>query len=318
MKKKVLIDCDPGHDDMIAIMLACCSKEIEVLGITTVAGNQTGDKTYLNAHKVLKLINREDLRIARGYDFPLFKKLVTAPEIHGVSGLDGAALPEIYIKTKPEHALDFIISTLMSSQEKVWLIPTGPLTNIASSLLKEPLIKEKIEKIVLMGGAVCDSNITPSAEFNIFVDPEAARIVFESGLPITMVGLDVTNKALFTFEYIDLLDSFGGKVSAVVAPLLKFFARTNLEIFSFPGAPLHDALAVAYVIDPTVLTTKYWNVKIETKGEFTSGRTVVDVYNITGDKPNAEVAMEIDLPKFKNMIFNMIKHYDGLACNHIL
>lgn len=313
MKKKVLIDCDPGHDDMVAIMLACYSEDIEVLGITTVAGNQTGEKTFLNAHKVLKMINREDIKIARGYDLPLFRKLVTAPEIHGISGLDGAALPEIDIKTKPEHAVDFIISTLMCSQEKVWLIPTGPLTNIAFSLLKEPLIKERIEKIVLMGGAAFDSNITPSAEFNIFVDPEAAKIVFESGLPITMVGLDVTNKALFTFEDIDLLDSFKGKVSSVVAPLLKFFASTNLEIFNFPGAPLHDALAVAYVIDPTVLTTKYWNVKIETKGEFTNGRTVVDVYNITGDKPNTEVAMEVDLLKFKKMIFNMIKHYDELA-----
>jgi inosine-uridine nucleoside N-ribohydrolase len=308
--KKVLMDCDPGHDDMVAILLAVASEEIDLLGITTVAGNQTGDKTSVNALKVLTLINRNDIPVARGFDKPLIRELVTAPAFHGVSGLDGADLPEPEVKLMKMHAVDFIIEKLMQSKGGIYLVPTGPLTNIAVALLKEPRIKEKIERIVLMGGGVFDSNTTPAAEFNIYVDPEAAKIVFESGVPITMVGLDVTDKAIFSFEDIDTLAKMNGKVSRVVAPLLKFFGNANKEIYGFNGAPLHDALAVSTLIDPSVAKTEFLHVDIETKGEFTRGETVADVYHITGEAPNVDVAMELNLARFKEIIFTHIRRLD--------
>lgn len=308
--KKVLIDCDPGHDDMIALMLACASDKLEVLGVTTVAGNQEGEKTFNNALKILTLIDRKDVPVARGFDKPILRELVTAPEIHGVSGLDGADLPIPEVRPSNLHAVDFIINALLESDEKLYLIPTGPLTNIGVALLREPRIKEKIERIVLMGGAVFDSNVTPAAEFNIYVDPEAAKIVFESGLPLTMVGLDVTNKAIFSFKDIDKLEKFNGKVSKVVAPLLRFFAKANHEFFGFNGAPLHDALAVSYVIDKTILDTKFLHVDIETYGQFTRGQTVVDIYGVTKKVLNAEVALGLDVDKFKDFIFRAIKILD--------
>jgi Inosine-uridine nucleoside N-ribohydrolase len=311
--KKIILDCDPGHDDMLAIILALSSKDLDVLGISTVAGNQTGEKTYVNALRVLNLIGRTDLKVSRGFDKPILRELVTAPQIHGVSGLDGANLPEPKGNETHKHAVDFIIETIMSSPEKVYLVPTGPLTNVAVSLIKEPCLKDHIEKIVLMGGAFHDSNFTPGAEFNIYVDPEAAKLVFESGIPIVMVGLDVTNRALLTFEDIDYIESLGGKVSSVIAPLLRFFGKANNEFFGFDGAPIHDALAVSYLIDPTVLTLKHLHVDIETKGEFTSGQTVVDYYNVTKKEPNAYVALDLDLPKFKKLIIDAIKYFDNIA-----
>lgn len=311
--KKIILDCDPGHDDMLAIILALSSNDLDVLGITTVAGNQTGEKTYINALRVLNLIGRTDVRVSRGFDKPILRELVTAPQIHGVSGLDGANLPEPKGNETHKHAVDFIIETVMSSPEKVYLVPTGPLTNVAVSLIKEPRLKDHIEKIVLMGGAFHDSNFTPGAEFNIYVDPEAAKLVFESGIPIVMVGLDVTNRALLTFEDIDYIESLGGKVSSVIAPLLRFFGKANNEFFGFDGAPIHDALAVSYLIDPTVLILKHLHVDIETKGEFTSGQTVVDYYNVTKKEPNAYVALDLDLPKFKKLIIDAIKYFDNIA-----
>lgn len=307
--KKVILDCDPGHDDAIAIMLACASPELEVLGITTVAGNQTGKKTFANARQILTLIG-SDLPVARGFDKPLLRELVTAPEIHGETGLDGVELPAPLGKPCAAHAVNFIVEALLSAEEPVYLIPTGPLTNIAGALLLAPEIKEKIKKIVLMGGGVLVSNKTPAAEFNIYVDPEAAKIVFESGIPITMVGLDATNKALFSFEDIETLSQLGGKVSAVAAQLLAFYAGRLKRFFDVKGAHLHDPLAVAAVIDPAVLDTKFLQVDIETKGEFTRGATVVDLYGVTGKEANAEVAFGLDLSKFKSLVFNAIKSLD--------
>lgn len=314
--KKIILDCDPGHDDMIAIILACSSDEIDLIGITTVAGNQTGDKTFINALKVLALINRIDIPVARGFDKPIFRKLTVAPRIHGVSGLDGADLPEPNIKLLKKiknlniHAVDFIIKSVKESDEKLTIVPTGPLTNIAIALLKEPSIKSNIDRIILMGGAVYDSNITPASEFNIYVDPEAAKIVFESGIPITMVGLDVTNKAILTFKDIEELNNLHGRVSGVIAPLLKFFAQANKDFLGLDGAPLHDALAVSCIILPDIIKTKYLNVTIETEGKYTRGRTVVDVYNITGKEPNVDVAFEVNSHAFKKLVINTIKKLD--------
>jgi pyrimidine-specific ribonucleoside hydrolase len=308
---KILIDCDPGHDDMMAIMLACASPELELLGVSTVAGNQTGEKTYRNALRTLTLIGRTDIPVARGADKPLLRPLTVAPEIHGVSGLDGADLPEPAFRGLAEHASDFLIRNIMESRDPVTLVPTGPLTNVALALLKEPELARRVQRIVLMGGAVRESNITPAAEFNIYVDPEAARIVFGCGAPLVMVGLDVTNRARLSFQDIEELASWQGRVSRVVAPLLRFFAQTNREVFGFDGAPLHDALAVAHLVRPEVIKTRKMNVEIETAGELTRGRTVADVYGISKCKPNAEVALEVDLPLFKEMLFQAIRKLDA-------
>jgi inosine-uridine nucleoside N-ribohydrolase len=203
-----------------------------------------------------------------------------------------------------------MLDALHASPEPVTLVPTGPLTNVALALLKEPGIVSNLQRIVLMGGAVHDSNITPAAEFNIFVDPEAAKIVFACGAPITMVGLDVTNRALLTFAEIAEMGRWKGKVSKVVAPLLEFFARANREFFGFDGAPLHDALAVAHLLRAEVIRTKFLNVRIETSGELTRGQTVVDLYGVTGRQPNAEVALEVDRDSFRDMMFEAIRILD--------
>jgi inosine-uridine nucleoside N-ribohydrolase len=310
--KRILLDCDPGHDDMMAMMLACASDDIDLLGITTVAGNQIGEKTFRNALQVLTLIDERKIPVARGADAPLSRELTVAPKIHGKSGLDGAELPEADIVPLDMPAADFIIRTLKQVDDKITLVPTGPLTNIASVLLQDASVKEKIERIVLMGGALYDSNITPAAEFNIFVDPEAAKIVFESGLPITMIGLDVTNKAVVTFEEIENLTNRNGKISSVVGPLLQFFARANEEFFGIHGAPIHDALAVAYVIDPTVVETRYLNVEIETESHLTRGQTVIDIYGITGKEPNVDVALTLDTKKFIHIILSAVEKLDSV------
>jgi len=306
---RIMIDCDPGHDDMMAIMLASASDQIDLLGVTTVAGNQTGDKTFENTLKILTLIN-EEIPVARGADKPLLRDLVTAPQFHGQSGLDGVELPEPGIKALDIDAVDFIINMLEESIEKITLVPTGPLTNIAMVLLKKPEIKHKIERIVLMGGGMHDSNVTPVAEFNIYVDPEAAKIVFESGVPITMVGLDVTNRALMSFEEIDAIVADNGAISSKVGPLLKFFANANKKIFSLNGAPIHDALAVAAVIDPSVIGTKFLNVQVEVSSELTRGTTVVDIHSVTGRSSNVDVALEVDTPKFVRFMLNSINTLD--------
>jgi inosine-uridine nucleoside N-ribohydrolase len=309
--KRIIIDCDPGHDDMMAIMVAVASPELELLGVTTVAGNQTGEKTYLNALKTLTLIGETGIPVARGADKPLFRDLTVAPEIHGVSGLDGAALPGPGFEGVGEHAADFLIKTIMESGTPLTLVPTGPLTNVALAMLKDPRITTKLERIVLMGGAVYDSNITPAAEFNIYVDPEAAKVVFGSGVPVTMVGLDVTNKARLGFDEIENIDKLDGRVSRVVAPLLRFFAQANRDVFGFDGAPLHDALAVAHLIEPGVIKTRKMNVEIETDGELTRGRTVADVYGVTGRPANTDVAQEVDSDLFKELLFRAIKALDS-------
>lgn len=310
-RKKILLDCDPGHDDMIAIMVACASPEIDLLGITTVAGNQILEKTFQNAQKVLTLIGETAVPLAKGADRPLARELRVAPDIHGDSGLDGAVLPESGMTPLPVSAFDFLRRTLNDSAEHITVVPTGPLTNIATLLLAAPEVKEKIERIVLIGGGIYDSNVTPAAEFNIFVDPEAAKIVFESGLPITQVGLDVTNKSLLTYGDIAYLASLDGSVSRFVAPLLKFFADMNRDNFGIQGAPVHDALAVATAMRPEIVSTKHLNVVIETGGTYTTGATVADVYGVSGRKPNVDLALEVDVDMIRKVMIDTICKLDN-------
>lgn len=308
---RVLLDCDPGHDDMMAMMVAIAHPGIELLGITTVAGNQTGDRTFANAGKVLTLLRETTVPLARGCDQPLVRALETAGNIHGTSGLDGADLPESAVTPQGAHAVEFLESVLTAADEPITLVPTGPLSNIAMLFRKTPALAEKIDRIVLMGGGVYDSNVTPAAEFNIYVDPEAADIVFNCGRPITMVGLDVTNRAMMTMEDIDSIGAFGGRVSRVVAPLLEFFAHAYLENFGVAGAPLHDALAMMAAAEPDILTTRHLRTDIETQGVHTRGRTVVDVYGVTGRTPNADVAFDLDLDRYKRGILDAIREMDG-------
>ncbi|MDC7228265.1 MAG: nucleoside hydrolase [Spirochaetales bacterium] len=309
---KIILDCDPGHDDMMAIMLAAASDELELLGITTVAGNQTGSKTFENARKIITLLNL-DVPLARGADKPIVRELITAPQIHGNSGLDGAELPGADAPYLGCHAVDFIIDSVKASKDKITLVPTGPLTNIGLALIKAPEIKKNIEQIVLMGGAVYDSNMTPGSEFNIFVDPEAAREVFLCGLPVTMVGLDVTNKSLMSFEQAEEMIGWGGRISSVVGPLMKFFGQSNLDYFGINGAPIHDALTVATLVNPDVVEFENWFVDIETQGELTRGQTVADVYRVTGNEPNCRVAMKVNNDLFMSIMMDAVKKLDGMV-----
>lgn len=308
--RQILHDCDPGHDDMIAMMVACASRTTRLLGVTTVAGNQTGEKTSMNARRVLTLIGRKDVPLARGADKPLLRDLETAPFIHGDSGLDGAILPEPQVKPVDLPAVDFIAKTLAESKDKVTLVPTGPLTNVALVLLKDPSLKEKIERIVIMGGAARDSNITPGAEFNIYVDPEAADVVFSSGLPITQVSLDVSNKTLLSFDDIDRVTKMNGRVSRLAGPLLKFFAETNKRVFGIDGAPVHDALAMAVAIDPSILTTRRVNVVIEREGKYTRGQTVVDLYGVSRRPANVDFSVKVDVDKVRKVMLDSIRQLD--------
>jgi inosine-uridine nucleoside N-ribohydrolase len=310
---KILLDCDPGHDDMVAMVVAVTNPDIQLLGVSTVAGNQTGERTFRNAGKVLTLLHAHETPLARGCDQPMVRQLQIAADIHGSSGLDGAELPEPTVVPEPEHALEFLEETLRASPSPVILVPTGPLTNIGMLLRKSPSIAEKIERVVLMGGAVRESNVTPAAEFNIFVDPEAATVVFQAGVPITMVGLDVTKRAVLTEEEIDAVGDMGGEVSGIVAGLLRFYAGAYRERFGLDGAPLHDAVAVMAAADPEILQTRHLRVDVETAGIYTRGRTVVDLYGVTGRPPNADVAVDIDLQRFKSAIFDAVRSADRRA-----
>ncbi|WP_226655066.1 nucleoside hydrolase [Pseudalkalibacillus hwajinpoensis] len=305
-KRKVILDCDPGHDDAISIILAASSDRIQIEGITTVAGNVEVEKTTLNALKVCDLLGL-DVPVARGAEQPLVKVREFAPDIHGDSGLDGPQLPEVPKKQViDQHAVDFIIERVMASDGEITLVPTGPLTNIALALQKEPAIVEKIQEIVLMGGGTF-GNWTPTAEFNIYVDAEAAEMVFNSGVPVTMFGLDVTHQAITTPAILDRIASIGSPISEFVGELLAYFTQTYKDIFGFEGAPIHDACTVAYLIDESIFEFETVRVDIETKGEFTYGTTCVDHLHVTGREPNVKFANGIDQEKFWGLLLSALK-----------
>ncbi len=309
MKHKIILDCDPGHDDAIAILLAAHHPEIDLLAITTVAGNQSLEKTTRNALKVCSLADIHDVPVARGMDRPLVRPAKHAPDIHGESGMDGPHIPEPTIEAAPRHAVDLLIDLLMNSDGDITLVPTGPLTNIAAAIRQQPAIVPKIKAISLMGGAIGLGNVTPAAEFNIHTDPEAAAIVFACGRPITMVPLEVTHQALATPEVTARLRAAQRPVASFAADLLIFFASTYRKVFGFPAAPLHDPCAVAAVIDPTIIRAHMMHVEIETSGEWTSGRTVCDVYAKLGKEPNARVGYALEVERFWDMVISTILSY---------
>jgi pyrimidine-specific ribonucleoside hydrolase len=280
-----------------------------VLGITTVGGNVGLRETTRNALRVLALLGRTDVPVAAGAAAPLIRPLEIADDVHGESGLDGADLPEPASDVRPGGALAFLRATLEAAPEPVTLIPTGPLTNIAQLLLAAPALVPKIAHVCLMGGAMREGNWTPAAEFNIWVDPEAARIVFRSGLPITMVGLDVTHQALFLDADVERLDALHTRTADVFADLLRFYARFHRERYGWSGSPIHDAVAVAHVALPGLVTTQPYRVDVETTGEITRGRTVVDSRGVAGPDPNVDVALTIDRERFADALVDAIASF---------
>jgi inosine-uridine nucleoside N-ribohydrolase len=298
----VLIDCDPGHDDAIAILLALASPEVEVRGITTVAGNQTLEKTTRNALKILELAGRTDIPVAAGADRPLRRTLRTAAHVHGESGLDGPDLPEPSTRPIDAHAVDLLDELI---EPGIVLVPTGPLTNVALLLQRHPDVRDRLDRIVWMGGAIAEGNVTPAAEFNAFVDPEAAAAVFGSGIDVTMIGLDVTHQALFTPAHAERLRGTGA-AGRTVAELADFFLEFHRRLYGFEGAPIHDAVAVAHVIDPTLVETLRCNVEIETRSQHCDGRTVVDRWLVLDAPRNADVGIVLDSERFLELLVERI------------
>jgi len=299
MSIPVLLDCDPGHDDAIALLLALGSEELELRGVTTVAGNQTLEKTTANAIRVLELAGRAEIPVAAGAGRPLVRKPRVAADVHGETGLDGPDLPPPQSEPSPQHAVDFLAERI----EGATLIATGPLTNVALLLARYP--EAKPERIVLMGGAIAEGNVTPAAEFNIWADPEAAHRVFASALDVTMVGLDVTHRALVTPAHAGRLRA-AGRIGTVVAELLEFYGGFHLAVYGWDGSPIHDAVAVAHVIDPKLLEVERLNVRIDTESELCRGRTVVDLWRRTGLEPTANVAVGIDPERFVDLLLQRL------------
>jgi inosine-uridine nucleoside N-ribohydrolase len=301
---KILLDCDPGHDDAIALLLALASPEVELIGVTTVAGNQTLEKTTANALRLLEFVGRADIPVAAGADRPLVREQYVASYVHGETGLDGPDLPAAQGKPLDSHAVDFLADQIRAADGAVTLVPTGPLTNVALLLALHP--DARPERIVLMGGAIAEGNVTPAAEFNIWADPEAAARVFGSGIDTTMVGLDVTHKALFTPAYVQRLN---GRVGEMVAALLEFYGHFHKEVYDFDGSPIHDAVAVAHVIRDGLVRTEHLNTEIDIESELCRGRTVVDVWRRSGREPNSHVGVDIDADGFLELLVERLNSF---------
>ncbi|MDE0589343.1 nucleoside hydrolase [Halocynthiibacter sp. C4] len=299
--RKIIIDTDPGQDDAVAILLALGSPEdVEVLGVTAVAGNVPLPLTQKNARIVCELAGKTEVPVYAGCEAPMKRKLVTAEHVHGKTGLDGPVMPDPTMPLTDGHAVDFIIETLRSHPEKsVTLCPLGPLTNIATAFAKAPDIVDRVREIVLMGGAYFEvGNITPAAEFNIYVDPEAADIVFKSGVPIVVMPLDVTHKALTTAERVEAFRNLGTEPGRMVAEWTDFFERFDKEKYGSAGAPLHDPCVVAYLIQPELFSGRHINVEIETGSELTLGMTVADWWGVTDRPANAMFMGDLDADGF--------------------
>jgi purine nucleosidase len=299
--RKIIIDTDPGQDDAVAILLALASPDdLDVLGITAVAGNVPLPLTEKNARIVCELAGKPKTKVFAGCDAPLSRKLVTAEHVHGKTGLDGPILPDPKMPLQDQHAVDFIIDTLRTEDAKtVTLCPLGPLTNIATALQKAPDIAERIAEIVLMGGAYFEvGNITPTAEFNIYVDPEASDVVFKCGAPITVMPLDVTHKALVTPARNDAFRAIRSPVGQAVAEMTDFFERFDKEKYGSAGAPLHDPCVTAYLINPDLFKGRHINVEIETRSDLTLGMTVADWWGVTDRPANATFMGDINADGF--------------------
>jgi len=308
MPTKIILDCDPGHDDAVALLLAHGSPEIELLAVTTVVGNQTLEKVTRNALAIARVANITGVPFAAGSPRPLVRTIENAPDIHGESGMDGPELPEPAIELDPRHAVDLIIDTVMAHEPgTVTLVPTGGLTNIALAVRKEPRIAERVKEVVLMGGGYHVGNWSAVAEFNIIIDPEAAHIVFNEKWPLTMVGLDLTHQALATDEVASRIAAVGTKPAKFVGELLEFFGKTYKDAQGFDFPPVHDPCAVAYVIDPSVMTTRRVPLDVELTGSLTLGMTVADFRAPAPDDCTTSVAVDLDHQKFWDLIVDALE-----------
>ena len=303
MPRKIIIDTDPGQDDAVAILLAFASPELEVLSLTAVAGNVPLALTQKNARIILDLAGRT-LPVHAGCDRPMTRKLVTAEHVHGKTGLDGIPLPDPVTPLHPQHAVDHLIDTLRAHPPgTITLCALGPLTNIATAFQRAPDIVDRVAEIVLMGGGYFEGgNITPAAEFNIYVDPEAADIVFKSGAPLVVMPLDVTHKALTSRAWVEGMRARGTPVTRAVASWTDFFERFDVAKYGSEGAPLHDPCVIAYLLEPGLFTGRHINVEIELKGEHTLGMTVADWWRVTGREPNAMFMGGVDRDGFYRLL----------------
>jgi inosine-uridine nucleoside N-ribohydrolase len=304
MATPVLLDCDPGHDDAIALLLALASPELELLGVTTVAGNQTLEKTTANAIRVLDFVGRDDVAVAAGAERPLVREQRVASNVHGETGLDGPDLPPPQRDPVEEDAVDFLAQKIRERNGAVTLVPTGPLTNVALLLALHP--DARPERIVLMGGAIAEGNVTPAAEFNIWADPEAAARVFTSGIDLTMVGLDVTHRALFTKAHEERLR---GSVGEMVGALLEFYGRFHKQYYDWDSSPIHDAVAVAHVARDDLVETLERGVVIDTGPELSRGRTYVDLWRRADWEPNVHVGVDIRADAFLDLLVERLNTF---------
>lgn len=306
--RKIILDCDPGHDDAIAMLMAYAHPAIDLLGITIVAGNQTLKKTVHNGLNVAQLLDM-DIKLYPGMPQPLVRKQVVAGNVHGKTGLDGPVFEELKRQPEKKNGVQFIIDTLMASEGDITLVPTGPLTNIATAMRMEPLIIPKIKEIVLMGGAYGTGNFTPSAEFNIYADPEAAYVVFKSGAPIVMMGLDLTNQTVCTPDVIERMEGIGNKAGKLFGDLMRFTLKTQFEEFGLEAGPIHDATTIGYLIDPTLFDMQDMFVEVDINRGPCYGRTVCDELNVLKQTPNAKVGKKIDRDGFFDLVADCIKTY---------
>ena len=307
-RMKIILDCDPGHDDAVAIMLAARHPAIELLGVTVVAGNQTLENTQRNARRVLQWIGSR-VPVYAGCPGPLVREKIIAADIHGSTGLDGPVFPELTKPLEEEHAVLYIIRTLMASAGDITMVTTGPMTNLAMAIRLEPRIVPKIRRIVLMGGSYTNGNVTPAAEFNMIADAEAASICFGCSRPVTMIGLDVTRKVLCYPEIVERMRRIGNPASDLFVSLMGHFCRTQKEVFGWEGGPLHDPVTIASLIDPGVITVKPMNVQIDLRSTQSYGRTNCDFFGYQKLPETADVAIDIDAARFWDIIEETLRMY---------
>ncbi|MEU5899666.1 MULTISPECIES: nucleoside hydrolase [Streptomyces] len=314
MPRKIILDCDPGHDDAIAMLLAHGNPDVDLVAVTTVVGNQTLEKVTRNALSVARIANITGVPFAAGCPRPLVRDVENAPDIHGESGIDGPVMPEPTLALDERHAVDLIIDTVMAHEPgEITIVPTAGLTNIALAARKEPRIVERVREVVLMGGGYHTGNWSPVAEFNIKIDPEAAHIVFNESWPVTMVGLDLTHQALATPEVIERIGKVGTGPALFVNELLDFFGAMYLEAQGFDAPPVHDPCAVAYVIDPSVMTVRKAPVDIELTGTLTLGMTVTDFRAPAPDDCTTQVAVDLDHTRFWDLIVDALERIGDVS-----
>ncbi|KRM52032.1 pyrimidine-specific ribonucleoside hydrolase RihA [Ligilactobacillus araffinosus] len=309
--EKIILDCDPGHDDALALMMAVASTQIKLLGVTTSAGNQTPDKTLNNALRMLTLLGTTDVPVAGGNHRPLMRNLKIADYVHGETGLDGADLPEPTFEPVDQPAVELIADILHSQIEPITLVVTGPMTNIALFLRIHPELKNKIKQIVFMGGAAGQGNVHPTTEFNMAVDPEAAKIVVNEGIPLVMAGLNVTLKAQICSDDLERMRKINNQVAQAITGQMEFYGKWyGQDEFGLAGTPVHDPCTIAYLLKPAIFETHTAYLDVETQGQLTAGETIVDFAGLMNRKPNAKVLMNLDRQRFVDLIIDLLHQFD--------